>query len=78
MVSVLVTGTNQGIGLGLVRQLSQGSDIEHIFATVRDPESSAVADLKAVASMNKSIHIIKLELSEASINVVHTSIFTDR
>jgi NAD(P)-dependent dehydrogenase (short-subunit alcohol dehydrogenase family) len=69
MVSVLVTGTNQGIGLGLVRQLAKRSYVDHIFATVRDPESSGVADLKTLASENPSIHIIKLELNEASINV---------
>lgn len=69
MVSILVTGTNQGIGLGLISQLAKRSSVEHIFATVRDPESSGVADLKKLASGNSSIHIIKLELNEASINV---------
>jgi NAD(P)-dependent dehydrogenase (short-subunit alcohol dehydrogenase family) len=69
MVSVLVTGTNQGIGLGLIRQLAKRSDIHHIFATVRDPESSGTADLKRLASRDPAIHIVKLELNESSIAV---------
>jgi len=69
MVSVLVTGTNQGIGLGLVGQLAKRSDIHHIFATVRDPAISGAGDLKRLASANPAIHIVKLELNESSIAV---------
>jgi len=67
MTSVLVTGTNQGIGLGLVRLLSKREDVVNVFATVRDPESPGTAELKKLAS--PKVHIIKLELNEASISV---------
>lgn len=37
--SVLVTGSNRGIGLELVRQLAASPwPPQHIFATCRDPE----------------------------------------
>jgi NAD(P)-dependent dehydrogenase (short-subunit alcohol dehydrogenase family) len=67
MVSVLVTGTNQGIGLGLVKELDKHSDVNHVFATVRDPNnSSANANLNQLVSASSKIHIIKLELTEES------------
>ena len=69
MVSALVTGTNQGIGFGIVQQLAKRADVDHVFATVRNPESDSVADLKKLASSSGKIHVIKLELNEESAKV---------
>ena len=66
MTSVLVTGTNQGIGFGIVEQLSKRHNVDHIFATVRNPDSDSVADLKKLAAASGKIHIIKLEINEES------------
>jgi len=69
MVSALVTGTNQRIGFGIVQQLAKRADVDHVFATVRNPESDSVADLKKLASSSGKIHVIKLELNEESAKV---------
>jgi NAD(P)-dependent dehydrogenase (short-subunit alcohol dehydrogenase family) len=66
MASILVTGTNQGIGFGIVEQLAKRDDVDHVFATVRDPTGSSSSELQTLASSLPKIHIIKLELSEAS------------
>jgi len=66
MVSIMVTGTNQGIGFGLVRELSRRSDVDQIFATAQDPSSAACADLLTLQTASPKLHIIKLELTEES------------
>ena len=66
MVSILITGTNQGIGLGIVGQLAKHPDVDYIFATVRDPASPASDELKKLESTSSKVHVIKLELNEAS------------
>jgi NAD(P)-dependent dehydrogenase (short-subunit alcohol dehydrogenase family) len=66
MTSILVTGSNQGIGFGIIQQLVKRSDVSHIFATVRDPESVASADLRGLASSFSNIRIIQLTLDEKS------------
>ena len=66
MTSVLVTGTNVGIGFGLVEQLVKRSDVEHIFATVRDPSSLASAEINNLAKTSSKIHVIPLVLTEDS------------
>lgn len=66
MVSIMVTGTNQGIGFGLVRELVKRSDVDQIFATARDPNSAACADLVGLQAASPKLHIIKLELNEES------------
>ena len=35
MVSVLITGTNQGLGLGLVKEVAGRTDVEYIFSIVQ-------------------------------------------
>jgi len=71
MTSILVTGSNQGIGFGIVEQLVKRSDVAHIFATVRDPESPACTDLRRMASSSSNIRVIKLTLDEKSAAVIH-------
>jgi len=70
MVTILVTGTNQGIGFGLVRELSKRSDVSQIFATVRDPTSSASSELVQLSKTAKDLHVIKMVLKEDSIAVM--------
>ena len=74
MTTILITGSNQGIGLGIVEQVSKRSDVHHIFATVRDPESAACADLKRIGSSSSNIHIIQLTLDEQSAAVGHIKV----
>ncbi|XP_054856540.1 C-factor-like isoform X2 [Eublepharis macularius] len=65
--SVLVTGSNRGIGLELVRQLSeQNEHPEWIFATCRDPEGSRAQDLKDLAAKHQEVKIIPLEVTDPS------------
>ena len=46
MTSVLITGCNRGLGLGLVQQfLRLKRQPENIFATVRDPDRAKVSVL---------------------------------
>ena len=41
--SILITGCNRGLGLGLVKQLLAASEpIKHIFATCRNPAQAQV------------------------------------
>lgn len=58
--SILVTGTNRGIGLEIVRQLlSAAHPPEHVFATCRSPSSAD--ELNSLAEANPSLHIIQLD-----------------
>lgn len=43
MNSILITGSNRGLGLGLVKQLLAASKpTKHIFATCRNPDNAQV------------------------------------
>lgn len=41
--SVLVTGANRGIGLGLVKEFLKNKDIQHVIATARKPTDAKVS-----------------------------------
>ncbi|XP_002740202.1 C-signal-like [Saccoglossus kowalevskii] len=61
--SVLVTGSNRGIGLEFVKQLIQlPNPPEHVFACCRSPENAV--ELKNLVSENPSLKVIKLELED--------------
>lgn len=66
MRSVLITGGNRGIGLGLVKKLVQGTKFqpEFIFATCRD--ISKATELKSLADSNPNLHIITIDLKNVN------------
>ncbi|KAK5965063.1 hypothetical protein GCK32_005571 [Trichostrongylus colubriformis] len=57
--SVMVTGANRGIGLGLVREFLKNNEIRHVIATARDPDSAD--DLKEID--DDRLSIVKLEVT---------------
>ena len=65
MQKVLITGSNRGIGLGLVKQSLVNGDV--VFAACRNPEDAS--ELNALANKySDKLHIIQLDVSdEASI-----------
>ncbi|XP_003702515.2 SDR family oxidoreductase sniffer [Megachile rotundata] len=63
MKSILITGCNRGLGLGLVKHLAKlPQPPENIFATCRD--RSKAKELTALAEASKNIHIIEIDLVE--------------
>ncbi|KAM4894282.1 C-signal-like [Sylvia borin] len=63
--SLLVTGANRGIGLGLVRHfLRMPKPPQWIFATCRDPKGQRAEELRNLASKHPNIIIIPLEVSD--------------
>ncbi|KFP89157.1 C-factor, partial [Acanthisitta chloris] len=61
--SVLVTGSNRGIGLELVRQLAASPQPpEHIFATCRDPKGPRGKALQELAAEHPSIKLVQLDI----------------
>ncbi|XP_007427400.1 uncharacterized protein LOC103067997 isoform X1 [Python bivittatus] len=65
--SILVTGSNRGIGLELIQQLVEMADPpEHIFATCRAPAGPKGKTLNDLASKHSNIHVIQLEVEDQS------------
>ncbi|KAL8194856.1 UNVERIFIED_CONTAM: hypothetical protein K2H54_037219 [Gekko kuhli] len=65
--SVLVTGSNRGLGLELVRQLVEKSNgPEWVFATCRDPEGPRAQDLKNLAAKYQCVTILPMDISDPS------------
>jgi len=67
--NVLVTGSNRGIGLEMIRQLIKGQTAmgrpENIFACCRDPKQAR--DLEKIANETKDevkLHLVELEVSD--------------
>ncbi|GMS86415.1 hypothetical protein PENTCL1PPCAC_8590, partial [Pristionchus entomophagus] len=58
MSSVLVTGANRGIGLGLTRHLLSDPSVATVFATARDVDSAK--DLRVIS--NPKLYIVPLEV----------------
>ncbi|XP_070616441.1 C-signal-like [Erythrolamprus reginae] len=65
--SILVTGSNRGLGLELVKQLVDKSNPpKWIFATCRDPAGPRSQDLKNLAAEHPQIVIIALDTADPS------------
>ncbi|XP_077165923.1 C-signal-like [Paroedura picta] len=65
--SVLVTGSNRGIGLEFIRQLLEKSNRpEWIFATCRDPEGPRAQELRDLAAKHQGMEIIQLDVNNPS------------
>lgn len=60
--TVLITGTNRGIGLELVRQYAARGD--EVIATARNPE--AAKELQALAAGFKSVRIERLDVTDVA------------
>lgn len=63
MNSILITGCNRGLGLGLVKSLLK---LEHspkfIFATCRNLEKAD--ELRSIAENNQNVHILQIDLKD--------------
>ncbi|CAI4224416.1 unnamed protein product [Auanema sp. JU1783] len=58
--TVLITGANRGIGLGLVRTYLKNQDIKHIFATSRKPsEAKELNEIK-----DPRLHHLQLDVQD--------------
>nr|XP_025035873.1 short chain dehydrogenase gsfK-like [Pelodiscus sinensis] len=65
--SVLVTGSNRGIGLEMVKRfIGKPNPPEVIFATCRDPEGARAQELKILASKHPNVVILQLEATDAA------------
>jgi len=65
--TALVTGSNRGIGLGLVEQLAIKPEVDMVFASARHPDAPAL--LALAEKLKGKIIPIKLELGEAGATV---------
>ncbi|XP_014483074.1 PREDICTED: C-factor isoform X3 [Dinoponera quadriceps] len=62
MRSILITGCNRGLGLGLVKGLAgSAKPPDNIFATCRD--ASKATELRALADQSPNIHIVEIDLT---------------
>ncbi|KAM9288686.1 C-signal-like [Morus bassanus] len=63
--SILVTGANRGIGLGLVRQfLGMPNPPKWVFAACRDPKGQRAQELQNLAFKHPNLVIIPLEVTD--------------
>ncbi|XP_054290185.1 C-factor-like [Macrosteles quadrilineatus] len=63
MKSVLITGCNRGIGLGLVKNLLSDNSVKHIIATCRDPNQATNLQ-EAVKTTPGKVHVLQLDLKD--------------
>ncbi|XP_049786928.1 C-factor [Schistocerca cancellata] len=62
MKSILITGCNRGLGLGLVNKLVQRNSLKNLIATCRNPQTAK--DLNEIASCHKNVHILKFDVKD--------------
>lgn len=63
--TALVTGSNRGIGLGIIEHLANDANVDIVFAAARQPDR-AVGLIALVEKFGKKIVPVKMELDEAS------------
>ncbi|KAF1759904.1 hypothetical protein GCK72_016371 [Caenorhabditis remanei] len=59
--TVFITGSNRGIGLGLVRELLKDKEIETLIAGARNID--AAKDLQDLAKSDSRLHLISVDVS---------------
>ncbi|XP_075044981.1 C-signal-like [Mixophyes fleayi] len=65
IMSVLVTGSNRGIGFEFVQQfLKRQNPPEKIFATCRDPEAPRSQELRNLSKKNPNVIVIHLDTTD--------------
>lgn len=63
MKSVLITGCNRGLGLGLVQQLVQRpTPPKHLIATCRNPQQAEA--LTSIAAQHKNLHVLQIDVKD--------------
>ncbi|KAL7026961.1 hypothetical protein ACKWTF_005249 [Chironomus riparius] len=63
MKSILITGCNRGLGLGLIKSLiKHEKSPKFIFATCRN--LNAANELKGLAEINDKLHILEIDLKD--------------
>ncbi|KHJ94989.1 hypothetical protein OESDEN_05072 [Oesophagostomum dentatum] len=69
--SVLITGANRGMGLGLVKYFLKDKDIQHVIATAREPSSAK--ELNEITDMR--LTVLKLDVtSDESIDELYSQV----
>ncbi|GMT06564.1 hypothetical protein PENTCL1PPCAC_28738 [Pristionchus entomophagus] len=67
--TVVITGGNRGIGLGMVKELLKRSDVGKLFATTRNPAKSP--ELKAISDPRLQIVQMDVESDDSVYKGVH-------
>ncbi|XP_045491043.1 C-factor [Colias croceus] len=62
MKSVLITGANRGLGLGMVKFVLKNNKAENVFATCRNTSE----ELKAISQEHNNLHILNLDVTDTS------------
>ncbi|XP_075156923.1 SDR family oxidoreductase sniffer isoform X1 [Haematobia irritans] len=66
MNSILITGCNRGLGLGMVKALVKlPKPPQHLFATCRNKDQAK--DLQELAKQHPNIHIIEIDLNNTEL-----------
>ncbi|TKR62977.1 hypothetical protein L596_026869 [Steinernema carpocapsae] len=57
--NILITGSNRGIGFGLVKRALRCKDVRHVFATCRNPK--AADELQLLHQSDQRVQVIQLD-----------------
>ncbi|XP_014246377.1 uncharacterized protein LOC106664859 [Cimex lectularius] len=63
-MNVLLTGSNRGIGLGLVKAILEKKAFKTVIATCRRPEEAT--ELKEIEKAHSNVHVLKLDVTDYS------------
>lgn len=73
--SILITGANRGVGLGILKQWLLYPEVKHIFACVRKPSEESVSDsitLRDYFTLHKFVNVFFFFLFWHSLNSLCT------